>query len=129
RSEPHRRDRGGGVHPARRRPASAGATHYRRLRGTPRQSAELRRKRTVLSGTLVIRNCQRAFAVDVRRFRELISGLLENILELDGFNLAIHLVDTRRMARINETFLQHEGSTDVITFDYADVVGETLHGE
>jgi probable rRNA maturation factor len=36
------------------------------------------------------------------------------------------------MARINQTFLQHEGSTDVITFDYAEnptSQGRTLHGE
>ena len=82
-----------------------------------------------MNGSLVIRNCQRAFPVDARRFREMTRELLENLLNLDGFDLAIHLVDAREMARINETFLQHEGSTDVITFDYAEGTGGALHGE
>jgi rRNA maturation RNase YbeY len=39
------------------------------------------------------------------------------------------------MARINKTFLNHEGSTDVITFDYAELKTQNsklktvLHGE
>jgi len=34
--------------------------------------------------------------------------------------LAISIVRAPEMVRVNETFLRHEGSTDVITFDYAD---------
>ena len=35
------------------------------------------------------------------------------------------------MARVNETFLQHSGSTDVITFDHQDdgAAASGLHGE
>src|SRR5208283_2397274 len=35
----------------------------------------------------------------------------------------INLVAVPEMARLNETFLRHEGSTDVITFDYTKNVG------
>ena len=34
--------------------------------------------------------------------------------------LSIALVKRSEIIRINETFLQHEGATDVITFDYSD---------
>ena len=37
--------------------------------------------------------------------------------------LGINLVGAKEMARVNWNFLRHEGSTDVITFDYPD--GET----
>ena len=33
------------------------------------------------------------------------------------------------MTRVNETFLQHAGSTDVITFDHAEPDAAALHGE
>jgi probable rRNA maturation factor len=33
------------------------------------------------------------------------------------------------MAEFNERFLRHTGSTDVITFDYADDLTRLLHGE
>jgi len=44
--------------------------------------------------------------------------LLEGLLELPAYELAVHFVSARRMAQVNWDFLGHEGSTDVITFDY-----------
>jgi probable rRNA maturation factor len=82
-----------------------------------------------LNGSLVISNRQRTLPVDVHRFRQLIRELLELLPGLDNFDLTLYLVDARRMARVNETFLQHEGPTDVITFDYAESAGPVLHGE
>jgi probable rRNA maturation factor len=46
--------------------------------------------------------------------------LLAEHFPRDHFELGIHLVAAAEMARLNERFLQHAGSTDVITFDYAD---------
>ena len=40
-------------------------------------------------------------------------------LEIGEAELGINLVAAREMALLNETFLRHEGSTDVITFDYS----------
>jgi len=50
--------------------------------------------------------------------------LLEEELELTSYQLAIHLVTAGKMAQVNGQFLQHSGSTDVITFDYRDGYAE-----
>lgn len=47
-------------------------------------------------------------------------AVLEEFLATREFDLAVQIVRAPEMARLNETFLQHEGSTDVITFDYSD---------
>jgi probable rRNA maturation factor len=44
--------------------------------------------------------------------------LLEEALGLSAYELGIELISGREMARRNEEFLNHSGSTDVITFDY-----------
>jgi probable rRNA maturation factor len=38
---------------------------------------------------------------------------------IETAEIGIHLVTGREMTRLNETFLRHAGSTDVITFDYS----------
>jgi probable rRNA maturation factor len=73
-----------------------------------------------LSGSLLITNRQRAIPLNTRLLRTLTKSLLTKLLELEQFELGITIVRAPEMARLNETFLQHEGSTDVITFDYAD---------
>jgi probable rRNA maturation factor len=40
-----------------------------------------------------------------------------------GGALAVHFIQAVEMARLNEQFLGHAGSTDVITFDYQDDAG------
>lgn len=35
-----------------------------------------------------------------------------------GFEISVSLVNSSRMARINQEFLEHTGPTDIITFDY-----------
>lgn len=35
-----------------------------------------------------------------------------------GFEIAVSLVNSSKMARINQEFLNHTGPTDIITFDY-----------
>ena len=76
---------------------------------------------------LVIRNRQRAFPVDLPAIRRVLRHLLETELGLDSYELGTHLVGPDEMAQINQTYLQHEGPTDVITFPYADP--PVLHGE
>jgi probable rRNA maturation factor len=72
-----------------------------------------------LSGSLLIQNRQRAIRLDARLLRLITKSLLTELLELEDFDLAVCIVRAPKMARINETFLQHTGSTDVITFDYS----------
>jgi len=63
-------------------------------------------------------NRQRVRPVDVRLLRKITRVLLKELLAATSFELAVHLVDSVEMTWLNETFLHHAGSTDVITFDY-----------
>lgn len=87
---------------------------------------------------LIVLNRQRTRRVDLALLRRTVRGLLKEIVGAPDHALGIHLVEAREMARINAAFLHHEGSTDVITFDYGgDEVGKpdgrnagpVLHGE
>jgi probable rRNA maturation factor len=82
-----------------------------------------------LNGRLFIQNRQRSHPVNAPRLRRLGRMLLREILRLERFDLGICLVGAVEMTRLNETFLRHKGSTDVITFDYADKAQSSLHGE
>jgi rRNA maturation RNase YbeY len=55
----------------------------------------------------------------LRLLRRAALALLREFLCLENFCLGIHLVETTEIVRLNEEFLRHKGSTDVITFDYA----------
>ena len=84
--------------------------------------------------TLLLRNRQRTRPVDLRFLRRLTGALLESHLRLSAYELGIHLVGAQEMAVLNETFLGHPGSTDVITFDHAEPAANDrhaapLHGE
>ncbi len=81
-------------------------------------------------GTLTIRNRQRTRPVNVGQFRQITRMLLDEILEQNSYDLGVYFVAAPEMTRLNETFLQHEGSTDVITFSYAEASEATsIHGE
>ncbi|MEW6305368.1 MAG: rRNA maturation RNase YbeY [Verrucomicrobiota bacterium] len=67
---------------------------------------------------LVLRNRQRVRPVNVSFLREVTEVAVGDLLKLSSFEICVHLVGSREMARLNEQFLQHEGDTDVITFDY-----------
>jgi probable rRNA maturation factor len=89
-----------------------------------------------LSANLAIANRQRTISLDTRLLRGLTKTLLTETLKLDDFDLSLIIVRAPEMARINWEFLQHEGSTDVITFDYAEPqtrntqhATRPLHGE
>ena len=78
-----------------------------------------------MSNVLSIRSRQRTRRVNVRSLRQIILHLLQEQFAGCHYQLAVHLVTAREMARLNERFLRHHGSTDVITFDYSD--GESTH--
>jgi rRNA maturation RNase YbeY len=81
-----------------------------------------------MSGELSLHNRQRARAVDLALLRRILNTLLIELFSADNFELGIHLVATVEMTRLNESFLHHSGSTDVITFNYADHASR-IHGE
>lgn len=79
---------------------------------------------------LLIRNRQRARAIDGSWVRRVTRHILGVELSQATYELGIHFVEPTEMARINETFLGHEGSTDVITFDHSAGNGHgPIHGE
>jgi probable rRNA maturation factor len=70
---------------------------------------------------IAISNRQRAGArarkIDLRLLQKIAAAALEE-LGLEAAELSIVLVGAKEMASLNEKFLNHEGPTDVITFDY-----------
>ena len=82
-----------------------------------------------MSRELSLRNRQRLRVVNTPLLRRVGRWLLIECLGLDAFDLSIQLVEDTTMARLNQQFLQHHGSTDVITFDYAESGARNLHGE
>ena len=73
-----------------------------------------------MSVDLVLRNRQRVRTIDLRYLRRIALAILEDTAS-DG-EVGVHLVNSTEMAKLNRCFLDHEGSTDVITLDY---VGKT----
>jgi len=67
--------------------------------------------------TISICNRQRSRKINSRRLREIAVALLAG-LPVAEVELGVNLVGAREMALVNETFLQHAGPTDVITFDH-----------
>ncbi len=74
-----------------------------------------------------IQNRQRRLPVSGRAFRAVAEEILSELGCAD-YELGVHFVGAQEMARINETFLGHTGSTDVITFDHSNGSAH-LHGE
>lgn len=75
---------------------------------------------------IVVRNRQRLQRLSTAAVQSLARAALEQ-LHCSG-EIGIHLVGPQEMARLNWTYLRHEGSTDIITFDHGST--EThLHGE
>ena len=83
---------------------------------------------------IVIVNRQRTKRINPRLLKQVVLALFAE-REITEAELGINLVAAREMALVNETFLQHEGSTDVITFDHLDPNPKTrdarrqIHGE
>jgi probable rRNA maturation factor len=73
-----------------------------------------------MSLELTIRNRQRKRRVDSRLLRQITTGLLTDLLVVESVELGVTIVAAPEMARINWQFLEHEGSTDVITFDHTE---------
>jgi probable rRNA maturation factor len=62
-------------------------------------------------------NRQKTRGIALPFLRKISQCLLGQLLDLKSYELAIHLIGPSEMTKLNETFLRHEGSTDVITFD------------
>ena len=67
-----------------------------------------------------VRNRQQRQPVDLGLLKRIISVLLKDLLHITQADLGFVLVAGPEIKRLNETFLQHAGATDVIAFDYAE---------
>lgn len=88
-----------------------------------------------MSPRLTIHNRQRTRDLHARRLRQIVTILLDDLLGLEEVELGVALVAAPEMTRVNEAFLRHAGSTDVITFDYSEPESRkreprtAIHGE
>jgi len=66
---------------------------------------------------IAVVNRQRTRKINLRLLKKITNALLAE-LEIEKAEIGICLAAVPEMTRLNETFLRHAGSTDVITFDY-----------
>ena len=69
--------------------------------------------------TLTVSNRQKIRKINTRSLKEIAAATLAN-LKIQEAELGIVVVGAKEMASLNESFLGHEGPTDVITFDYSE---------
>ena len=69
--------------------------------------------------TLTISNRQRIRKINLQSLKKIATAALAD-LKFQQTELGIVLVAAKEMASLNESFLGHEGPTDVITFDYSE---------
>jgi rRNA maturation RNase YbeY len=80
-----------------------------------------------MSRILGLRNRQQVRAVDARLLRRIARWALEEQFRAADYELGLHLVTAAEMALLNQKFLQHEGSTDVLTFDHRPAARRPSH--
>jgi probable rRNA maturation factor len=73
-----------------------------------------------VSNSVSVQNRQRGRKLDTRLLRVITRWLLSDALQVQTYRLAVYVVAPDEMTHLNETFLKHKGSTDVLTFDYSE---------
>jgi probable rRNA maturation factor len=73
-----------------------------------------------VSRVLVVRNRTRAQPLNTKLLRDILRTLLSEELSRNEFEIGVAIIGAEAMTRMNEGYLRHKGSTDVITFDYTD---------
>jgi probable rRNA maturation factor len=77
---------------------------------------------------LYVRNRQRARAINLKLLQAIAQMLIARTCPRE-FHIGVLLVGAAEMTRLNEAFLKHAGSTDVIAFGYTADQCRSLHGE
>ena len=81
---------------------------------------------------LEVRNRQRKWPINVDLVSEIGTWVAEGLFEHQSAEISVQFLPSTRMAEVNQDFLQHEGATDVITFDLSEkampdfLIGEIL---
>ena len=76
--------------------------------------------------TVTVRNEQRDAPVDIARMKRLARGAVRRLRIRARGTLAITFIDGRRMRALNQRFLHHHRTTDVLSFRYH---GEPIVGD
>lgn len=69
---------------------------------------------------LLLSNQRRGVRVDLRLLKQILLHVLHERLDRRDYELGFCFVGIARMTELNESFLRHAGSTDIITFNYND---------
>jgi rRNA maturation RNase YbeY len=77
---------------------------------------------------LYLRNRQRTRSINLKLLESIALFLVSKTCPAE-YRVGILLVGEREMTRLNEAFLKHAGSTDVLAFGYALDHCRSLHGE
>jgi len=72
-----------------------------------------------------LRDSQDTRALNLRVLKQIATFLLKGLLGLKDAEIGFDFVNCKQMARINEQYLKHRGSTDVITFHYVDATSDS----
>ena len=79
---------------------------------------------------LEVRNRQRKWPINVDLVHEIGTWVAETLFEHQSAEISVQFLPSTRMAEVNQDFLEHEGATDVITFDLSEeTMPEYLIGE
>lgn len=65
-------------------------------------------------------------SLNLRLLRRITKRAAEHLFPNRSHEIEVHYLSAKEMAAMNKKFLNHEGPTDVITFDYGE---KTLRGE
>ena len=68
-------------------------------------------------------NRQKSRLLSLALLRRMAMHLLEDLRARRKYELGVHLIGAFEMTELNETFLGHSGSTDVITFNHQESGG------
>jgi probable rRNA maturation factor len=104
-----------------------------RIKKSKRQKVEVSSPPAALTfqrlggSTITIANRQRTKKTNTRLLKRIVTEILAE-LKIESAELGIHLVGANEMALVNWQFLQHKGSTDVITFSHSDAEQVPNHG-
>lgn len=76
-----------------------------------------------------LQNRQKDRSINLSMLRRLIRTILQRDFESPDAQLGVHLVSPKEMTEVNQQYLNHNGSTDVITFDHSDEESDEIYGE
>src|SRR5688500_9245897 len=77
---------------------------------------------------LCLRNRQKTVSFPTPELRRILLKLIKDVIKVSEYEVAVHLVEDDEMTSLNEGYLGHEGTTDVITFDHLEMTFDDPKG-